>query len=154
MKIKWHGILMLIIFLLGVKFFISSGKEWELTEKAVAVTYEDARVSEPYGTEVDFTEQQAEQQKEEYYRELRTALSDYDKKIRELNAKSASLKETDKTEYLRRREEFKQKRKTAYDRLEELKNASTKAWGDVKRGMDAAMADLSIYYDKELSQYR
>ncbi len=150
MKIKWCGILMFLIFVLGIKFFISPGKEWELTKKAVAVTYEDPKVREPYGTEVDFTEQQ----KEEYYRELRIALSDYDKKINELNAKSASLKEADKAEYLIRREEFKQKRKTAYDRLEELKNASARAWGDVRRGMDAAMADLSAYYDKKLSQYR
>lgn len=144
-KIKWYSFLMIVIFLSGVILFMSHDKQWELTKKAAA-----AEIIEPHKMDVDYTEQQ----KEEYYRELRMALSDYDKKIKELNARSASLKETDKTEYLRRREEFKQKQKAAYDRLEELKNASARAWGDIKRGMDAAMADLYVYYDKALSEYR
>lgn len=150
MKIKWHGFLTMAMFLLGAELFIPFEKQWELTKYAEAMACEDMGVREVSGMETGFTEQQ----KEEYYRELRIALSDYDKKIHELNSRSASLKETDKTEYLRRREEFKQKRKAAYDRLEELKNASAKTWGDLKRGLDAAMADLFLYYDKELSQYR
>lgn len=96
-----------------------------------------------------------DQQKNEYQRQMEFKLMEYDKIEDELNAKSAGFSDDVRTVYATKRGEFRNKKSAAYERLRELKTATSRpGWMDVKNEMDGLMADLASYYDREFSQFR
>lgn len=107
-------------------------------------------IQEVFGVTTDYTEQQ----RGEYEREVENKLREYDKLENELNAKSASFTDDRRVLYFDKREEFRNKKNAAYEKLAELKNASARAWKDIKTEMDGFIANLVVYYNKEFSQFR
>jgi chromosome segregation ATPase len=81
--------------------------------------------------------------REEYIDDLAAQLKEWSAKIDELESKASAAKADVKTGYENQIRQLKGKRDDAAQRLQELKSASTDAWGTLKAGAETAWADLN-----------
>ncbi len=80
--------------------------------------------------------------REEYIEKLAGQLKEWSVKVDELEFKARAVKAEMKTEYEKQIKQLKDKRDTAMQKLQELRGASTDAWDTLKKGSEAAWADL------------
>ena len=102
---------------------------------------------------LDTTMDYAQKKSREYQEKIKESLKDYDKKMDELKAKSATMTEEAKADFNKTMEQLKEKKEAASKKLQELKKPTGKAWEDVKAGVNEAMADLKEAYEKAITRY-
>jgi len=102
---------------------------------------------------LDTTMGYAQEKSREYHDKIKESLKDYDKKMDELKAKSATMTEEAKADFNKTMEQLKEKKEAASKKLQELKKPTGKAWEDVKAGVNEAMADLKEAYEKAIARY-
>jgi hypothetical protein len=99
-----------------------------------------------------------QEQKEEYLRQMRAKLDEFNKEIQELQTKAASkaigLKEASKEELSQSMKDLAEKKKAAAEKIDELKNASGNAWEDIKTGADLAMDELNKSLEQAGSHFK
>ncbi|HAM52786.1 MAG TPA: hypothetical protein DCP92_19600 [Nitrospiraceae bacterium] len=80
--------------------------------------------------------------REEYIDKLAAQLKEWSASVDELESNARAAKANVKNEYEKQIRQMKDKRDTAFQKLQELKGASTDAWDTLKAGSEAAWADL------------
>lgn len=80
--------------------------------------------------------------RDEYIDKLAAQLKEWSAKIDELQSAARMAKDDVKAGYENQIKQLKDKRDTASQKLQELKGASTDAWGTLKAGAESAWADL------------
>jgi outer membrane murein-binding lipoprotein Lpp len=80
--------------------------------------------------------------REEYIDSLAAQLKEWSAKIDDLESKARAAKADVKAGYEDQIRQLKGKRDVATQKIQELKSASTDAWGTLKVGAEAAWADL------------
>jgi type I site-specific restriction endonuclease len=82
------------------------------------------------------------EQKDQLQKSLSGKMTEFDKQMSELKAKSAKAGEQAKSEWTSILADLQKKKQAAADKLEQLKHSNTDRWQDFKAGVDAAFADL------------
>jgi len=82
------------------------------------------------------------QQKEQVQKSLGQRMSDFDKRLSDLKAKSGKAGDLAKSEWTNTLSQIQRKKEAAAEKLEQLKNSSTDKWREIKAGAEAAFADL------------
>ena len=82
------------------------------------------------------------EQKDQLQKNLSGKMTEFDKQLSDLKAKSARAGEKAKSEWTGTLADLQKKKEAAADKLEQLKHSSTDRWQDFKAGVDAAFADL------------
>ncbi len=79
-------------------------------------------------------------------------IKDYERKIRDLDAKAGSGAGTSQKEIRRSLDDLKKQHQEASRTLEELRNATNRAWKDVNARLQTELEDLKKAYDRTREQ--
>ncbi len=92
--------------------------------------------------------------RKDYQRKLEVELSEWDDRIKKLDALTEKAKPEDKAEYIEHVEHLKARQKNARKKLEELKQAHDTIWEGLKDGIDSICDDLVNYYESVYSRFK
>jgi 3-dehydroquinate synthetase len=95
-----------------------------------------------------------DQQEKTYQEKIAAQLKEFAAKIDELNVRADQAKAEAKVKYAKQIEELRLKQESARQKLQKLKEAGGGALGDLKRGLDAAVAELNTALHDALSRFK
>jgi universal stress protein A len=98
--------------------------------------------------------EKAARKKEGYVQKMETQLKDWGTKIDALKNKAEAAKGEVKSKYLEQAEELRKKQEAAKKMLQELKQSSSLAWGDLKSGLDQILKDLKRSLKQSASRFK
>jgi DNA repair exonuclease SbcCD ATPase subunit len=129
---------------------LSQGNGWTAGEGEVSVqeVKKDMKQAAQKASEL------AEQKKEEYVRKLRAKLDDISSQIAHLEERAKDIQGHVRAQLESRIADLKDKQSAAEKRLEELKSATSKAWVDMKAGLEMALALVEESYRKALDHFK
>jgi len=93
------------------------------------------------------------QEKQEYQKLIESQLADLSKKIEDLKAKAVNAKKDAMAALESQIADLKKKQEAAQQKLSELGSVTSKAWGEVKSGLDKAMDELKKAYEGARSKF-
>jgi len=96
----------------------------------------------------------AEQQKQEYSKQIQAKLDDISKQIDELKLKAKDAKGDALTRMEEAMGTLKAKQDAAKKQLQDLGSSTSAAWGDVKSGLDRAVGELQKAYDDAAKHFK
>jgi len=96
----------------------------------------------------------AEQQKQEYSKQVQTNLDDLSKKIDQLKEQARNYKGEASTKIEVGMADMKTKQDQAKQKLQEIGSSSGAAWDDMKAGLDKAVTDLHKAYNDASSHFK
>ena len=111
------------------------------------------RVEKQAQQALDTAKEYTMQQKQEYQKKIESQLDELSKQIDQLKEKAKTVKQDAVAKLESTIEELKKKQQVAEERLPELRSATSKAWVEVKAGVDKAMDDLKKAYEKAKSHF-
>ena len=153
---KFTSLLVFAAFALSVGLFFGCGeqKEPQKTTTTAPGAVTAGEVKKEAKEAVDKAAALVKQQKEEYEKKLQTALDDYKKKIRELDAKAATIKEESKAQFAKEMEKLKAQEQELAKKLTALKSDTGAAWKDMTLGLDNSLNELKKSYDQAASHFK
>lgn len=86
--------------------------------------------------------------REEYGKQTEARLKTLKQNIDVLKARASTLKDEAKVQFEEDLRVFREKEKTAAGKLQRLKAATARTWDRGKAGVEAAMQDLNMQYEK------
>ncbi|OPY78557.1 MAG: hypothetical protein A4E64_00830 [Syntrophorhabdus sp. PtaU1.Bin058] len=92
--------------------------------------------------------------REMYIEKLTGQLKEWNSQIDALIAKKEKVKADTRNEYAKQIETLNQKKETAAQRLEELKNKGEGAWEDVATGIEKIWEDLKTTLDNVKTRFK
>ncbi len=95
----------------------------------------------------------SEEQRREYKRKVKEELMEFDKKMKELEARVKETGAEEKEDVKKEMQELKEKRKALKKEIRRLDAARKKTWDEAKQKIDAAMGDLEKAYEKVRSSF-
>ncbi|MGO9116285.1 MAG: hypothetical protein ACLQPD_01595 [Desulfomonilaceae bacterium] len=96
----------------------------------------------------------AEQQKQEYSKQVQTTLDDLSKKIDQLKEQARNYKGEASTKIEAGMADMKTKQDHAKQKLQEIGSSTGAAWDDMKAGLDKAVTDLQKAYNDASSHFK
>src|SRR5438093_5513277 len=93
------------------------------------------------------------QQKGRWQKSYSDKLSDFDKQLADLKAKSAQAGDRARSEWSRTLSQLEQKRESAAQKLEQFKNAGADTWQELKTNAETAFADLEKSVKETFSRF-
>ncbi len=96
----------------------------------------------------------AEQQKQEYSKQVQTTLDDLSKKIEQLKDQAKNYKGEASTKIEAGMADIKAKQDYAKQKFQEIGSSTGAAWNDVKAGVDRAVTDLQKAYNDASSHFK
>lgn len=129
---------------------LSHGNGWTAAEGDVSVQ----EVKKDMKAAAQKVSEYTEQKKQEYVQELRAKLDDLSKRIVEIEKRAKDVREEARAALQSRLADLKEKQSAAEKRLEELKSASSRAWVDMKAGLEMALALVEESYRKALDRFK
>lgn len=96
----------------------------------------------------------AEQQKQEYSKQIQAKLDDISKGIDDLKMKAKDAKGDALTRMEEAMASLKAKQDAARKQLADLGSSTSAAWGDVKSGLDKAVGELQKAYDDAARHFK
>jgi len=142
---------LLTIMVLALLTVPSCGKKENPGGKANAVSSQDVKkeAKEAY----DATKAYTQEQIQGFRQETEDKLAQYKKDIDQLQAKAERLEGNARTKAEQQLEVLRQKRDEVSEKLKDLSSSSADAWGQIKSGVDAALADLGSAYQKAVNEF-
>jgi len=95
-----------------------------------------------------------EQQDKAYQEKIAAQLKGFAAKIDELKVKADQAKAEAKVKYAKQIDDLRVKQDSARQKLQKLKEAGGGALGDLKRGLDAAVAELNTALHEAISRFK
>lgn len=92
--------------------------------------------------------------REDFYQAIEKQIADIDVKIKELQAKAATLAEDAKPEIEKAIAKLKELKQSAQEKLKALKASSDSAWQDMKPALSEAMKDLETGFQKAKEHFK
>lgn len=135
---------LLIIIALGLFFFIGYGINKQGAMEAQVDSIED---------QTNDTRDAINGLKDEYRKDTEAKLGEYDKRINDLEAKSANVGDETKAEYDEAIQSLENQKEAASRKLDEIESASYENWEDFKAAMDATMAELEQRYNELVARF-
>ncbi len=96
----------------------------------------------------------AEQQKQEYSKQVQTTIDDLSKKIDQMKEQAGNYKGEASTKIEAGMADMKTKQDQAKQKLQELGSTTGAAWDDMKAGLDKAVTDLQKAYNDASSHFK
>ena len=93
------------------------------------------------------------QQKGRWQKSYSDKLSEFDKQLADLKAKSAQAGDRARSEWSRALSQLEQKKESAARTLEQFKNAGADRWQELKTNAETAFADLEKSFKDTLSRF-
>ena len=93
------------------------------------------------------------QQKSRWQKSYADKLSEFDKQLADLKAKSAQAGDRARSEWSRALSQLEQKKESAARTLEQFKNAGADRWQELKTNAETAFADLEKSFKDTLSRF-
>ncbi len=148
--------MMLTVFILSMGLFWGCGekKEPEKTTTTAPTAVTPGEVKKEAKETVDKATALVKQQKEEYEKKLQAALDDYNKKIEELDAKAATIKEESKAQFAKEMEKLKAEEQELAKKLTALKSDTGTGWENIKTGLDNSLNELKKSYEQAASHFK
>jgi hypothetical protein len=116
------------------------------------VTKQD--VKQEAASTVEKAKAYAEQQKQEYSKQVQTTLDDFSKKMDQLKEQAKNYKGEASTKIEAGIADLKTKQDQAKQKLQEVGSSTGAAWDDMKAGLDKAVADLQKAYNDASSHFK
>ena len=150
---KAYAIKGLLTILLITAFVAATGcgEKENPQDKAEDVSKEDVKqeTKEAYEATKAYTQEQVQALRQA----TESKLGEYDKKIDQLQEKTAKLGDDAKMKAERQLAELRRKRDAVSEKMKELGASGASAWGQIKSGIDAAMSDLANTYDNAMAEF-
>lgn len=86
--------------------------------------------------------------RDEYVQKLKTQIDQWNAQAREWEAKARNAGAAMRTQYDKQLEQYRARRDAALAELRRLQGASTDAWQEMMRGMDAAMKSMQEAFER------
>ena len=115
-------------------------------------TKSDVKKEAPSG--LDKPKPSAEQEKQDYIKQIETTLDDVSKKINELKDKAQSATGDARTKIESTIATLKTQQDAAGKKLQELRSSTGAAWGEMKTGMSKAADDLRKAYEDAAKHFK
>jgi hypothetical protein len=103
---------------------------------------------------VDKSKAPAEQEKQDYIKQMENTLDDVSKKINELKDKAQSATGDARTKIDSAITTLKAQQESAGKKLDELRSSTGAAWGEMKTGLSKAVDDLSKAYNDAAKHFK
>ncbi len=142
---------LLTIMVLALMAVPGCGKKEESGNKTAAVSTQDVKkeAKEAYDTTKAYTQEQIQA----FQQETEDKLAQYKKDIDQLQAKAERFEGDAKAKAGPELTILRQKRDAVSEKLKDLSSSSADAWGQIKFGVDAALADLGSAYEKAVAEF-
>ena len=95
-----------------------------------------------------------EGKKSAYQEKIEAQLKEFAAKIEILAVKAEKAKAEAKVKYYEQIEGLRAKQEAVRQKLQSLKEPGTEAWGDLKKGIDSALADLKVAVQSAVSRFK
>jgi hypothetical protein len=95
-----------------------------------------------------------EGQKSAYKEKIEAQLKEFAAKIEVLAAKAEKAKAEAKVKYSQQIEGLRAKQESVRQKLQDLKEPGGEAWDDLKKGIDAAIGDLTAAVQSAVSRFK
>ena len=95
-----------------------------------------------------------EGKKRAYQEKVEAQLKEFAAKIDVLAAKAEQAKAEAKVKYNKQIEGLRAKQEAVRQKLQSLKEPGAEAWGDLKKGIDSALADLKVAVQSAVSRFK
>ena len=115
---------------------------------------ESGVASDQFRKALDQEQAQAERKKQEFVKRAQAELDQLDKQMADLQAQATKANAKTRKQIDKSIAELEPRRKTAEQRLNQLKSSSGKAWTDLKDGVTAAIDDLSAACSSAVSRFK
>ena len=102
---------------------------------------------------VTATKDYVAQQKERWQKSYSDKLSEFDKQLADLKAKSSQAGDKARSEWSKALSQLEQKKESAAQKLEQFKNASADRWQELKTNAETAFADLEKSFTDTFSRF-
>jgi hypothetical protein len=115
-------------------------------------TKSDVKKEAPSG--LDKPKPSAEQEKQDYIKQIETTLDDISKKINELKDKAQTATGDARAKIDSTITTLKAQQETATKKLQELRSSTGAAWGEMKTGMSKAVDELHKAYEDAAKHFK
>ena len=102
---------------------------------------------------VNTTKDYLAQQKGRWQKSYSDKLSEFDKQLADLKAKSSAAGDRARSEWSKTLSQLEQKRESAAQKLEQFKNAGADTWQELKTNAETAFADLEKSVKETFSRF-
>jgi DNA polymerase IIIc chi subunit len=92
--------------------------------------------------------------KKSYLQKMADQLKQWDREIDELKAKTATAKAESKTEILKQIDELRLKKKTAQEKLKQLREAGDGAWDMMKAGLERSLSEFRSAFSNAAAKFK
>ena len=92
--------------------------------------------------------------KKSYLQKMADQLKQWDHEIDELKAKTVTAKTGSKTEILRQIDELRLKKKTAQEKLKQLREAGDGAWDMMKSGLERSLSEFKGAFSNSAAKFK
>jgi cell division septum initiation protein DivIVA len=143
---KWMAILLLVLGALA-----SCGEKDQTQSKSATVSKEDVKqkTRQAYSAAKGYTQEQVQAFREQ----TENKLTEYKKKIDQLQAKAEELGGDAKAKAEQQLAVVRQKRDNVSEKLKDLSSSGGNAWEQIKSGVDTAMDDLASAYKNAAAEF-
>jgi RecA-family ATPase len=138
----------------GLLFGCGEKKEPEKTTTTAPGAVAPGQVKKEAAEAADKAAALVKQQKEAYQKGMQATLDDYKKKIADLDAKAATLKEESKAQFAKEMEKLKAQEQELTKKWIAFKSDTGTAWENMKAGLDNSMNELKKSYDQAASYFK
>jgi hypothetical protein len=98
--------------------------------------------------------EKAARRKAGYEQKVEAQLKEWGAKIDVLKSRADASREEVRTKYLAQVEELWRKQETAKERLQDLRQSGSQAWGDLKTGLDQVLQEMKKSMIQALSRFK
>ena len=92
--------------------------------------------------------------KKSYLQKIADQLKQWDHEINELKAKTITAKDGSKAEILKQIEELRLKKRTAQDKLIQLREAGDEAWDTMRSGLERSLSEFKGAFSKAVAKFK
>ena len=92
--------------------------------------------------------------RKEYVKELKTRLDTLNNSIDKIEYKAKSVKENSKVKLQGMIKDLREKRDSAFSKIQELKNTSEETWQDLKQGTENVLNSLKDALSKTIMHFK
>jgi hypothetical protein len=92
--------------------------------------------------------------KKSYLQKVADQLKQWDHEIEELKAKTVKAKSGSKKEILNQIDELRLKKKTAQEKLKQLREAGDEAWVMMKSGLERSLSEFKGAFSKSVAKFK
>jgi len=145
------GVLTLSVIILSL---VGCGKEQGAIAAATNVPADNLdKLKEQTRNAVSTTKDYLAQQKDRWQKRYSDQLSEFDKRLADLKAKSTQAGGKAKAEWSKALSQLEQKKESAAQKLEQFKNAGADRWQALKTNAETAFADLEKSFKDSVSRF-